>query len=168
MALVGARTLPLAWRQTREGEQPLQDREYTLPIGTTIGYRTALAVPMLHDGAAIGAIVVARDRVAPFSDKHVVLLQTFADQAVIAIENVRLFEAEKARTRELTESLQQQTATADVLKVISRSTFDLRAVLDTLVEFGSALVRGGHGPNPPPDRGRLLRRGEIRLLARIH
>src|ERR1700720_3129426 len=68
-----------------------QDREYTLPIGTTIGYRTALAVPMLHDGAAMGAIVVARDRVAPFSDKHIALLQTFADQAVIAIENVRLF-----------------------------------------------------------------------------
>src|ERR1700730_9871971 len=98
-----------------------QDREYTLPIRTTIGYRTALRVPMLHDGAAIGAIVVARDRVAPFSDKHIELLQTFADQAVIAIENVRLFEAEQQRTRELTESLDQQTAAADVLSVISAS-----------------------------------------------
>src|ERR1700738_1249639 len=72
-----------------------QDREYTLPIGTTIGYRTALAVPMLQDGAAIGAIVVARDRAAPVCQKHIVVIQTFADQAVIAIENVRLFKAEQ-------------------------------------------------------------------------
>jgi GAF domain-containing protein len=77
------------------------DREYTLPIGTTIGYRTALAVPMLHDGAAMGAIVVARDRVAPFSERHIALLQTFADQAVIAIENARLLDEVQARTREL-------------------------------------------------------------------
>jgi two-component system, NtrC family, sensor kinase len=122
------------------------DREYTLPIGTTIGYRTALAVPMLHDGAAMGAIVVARDRVAPFSDRHIALLQTFADQAVIAIENVRLFEDVREKSgalieanAQLSESLQQQTATADVLKVISRSTFDLRAVLDTLVEAAARL-----------------------------
>jgi signal transduction histidine kinase/putative methionine-R-sulfoxide reductase with GAF domain len=122
------------------------DREYTLPIGTTIGYRTALAVPMLHDGAAMGAIVVARDRVAPFSDRHIALLQTFADQAVIAIENVRLFEDVREKSgalieanAQLSESLQQQTATADVLKVISRSTFDLQAVFDTLVESAARL-----------------------------
>src|SRR3984893_18580957 len=123
-----------------------QDREYTLPIGTTIGYRTALAVPMLHDGAAMGAIVVARDRVAPFSDRHIALLQTFADQAAIAIDNVRLLDDVREKSgalieanAQLSESLQQQTATADVLKVISRSTFDLQAVFDTLVESAARL-----------------------------
>ena len=117
-----------------------QDGEYTLPIGTTIEYRTALAVPMLQDGAAIGAIVVARDRVAPFSDKHIELLQTFADQAVIAIENVRLFEHVQARTRELGESLEQQTATSEVLRVISSSPGELDPVFQAIWRTRSSLV----------------------------
>ena len=101
---------------------------------TELGSRTVLAVPLIREGRALGAIAIPRAEVRPFEQKHVALLSTFADQAAVAIENVRLFEAEQQRSQELNESLQQQTATADVLKIISRSSFDLRAVLQTLVE----------------------------------
>jgi hypothetical protein len=89
---------------------------------------------LLREGITIGVMVLLRYQVRPFTAKQIELATTFADQAVIAIENVRLFEAEQARTRELTESLQQQSATSNVLEVISRSAFDLQPVFDTVAE----------------------------------
>ena len=118
----------------------LTDPEYTRLDYQTVGrYRSMLGVPLLHQCVVIGVIALVRNAIVPFTDRQIDLAKTFADQAVIAIENVRLFEAEQGRTRELTESLQQQTATADVLKVISRSAFDLQTVLDTLVESAAHL-----------------------------
>src|SRR5262249_13733231 len=130
------------------------DSEYTLgPLQKIGGFHTMFGVPLMRKKTPIGVCGLARLSVLPFTDKQTQLLATFADQAVIAIENTRLL-------NELRESLQQQTATADVLKVISRSTFDLQAVLDTLVESAARLCNAY-------DAVVLLRKGES-LVFRAH
>jgi GAF domain-containing protein len=109
-----------------------EDPDYSL--SHLPGYRTMLGVPLLRQGIPIGVIALARSIVRPFTDKQIELVTTFADQAVIAIENVRLFEAEQQRTRELTESLERQTATTEVLRVISNSPGDVQSVFHAMLE----------------------------------
>src|SRR5262249_39610556 len=110
------------------------------------GHRTALAVPLVHAGEAIGFILIRRTEVRPFAERQIELVNTFADQAVIEIENTRLFEAEQTRTRELSErskelseSLEYQTAISNILDVISRSPNQLQPVFDAVVETACAL-----------------------------
>jgi two-component system, NtrC family, sensor kinase len=122
----------------------VEDIEY--PVGSKHakrdGHRTTLATPLLREGVPVGAILIRRMEVRPFSEKQIALLETFANQAAIAIENARLFEAEQQRTRELSEALEQQTATAEILSVISNSLNDTQPVFDAIVHSGQKLLGG--------------------------
>jgi signal transduction histidine kinase len=111
------------------------DPEYTQPQATTVGYRTALGVPMLREGVAIGLILVARDRVAPFSGKQIALLQTFADQAVIAIENVRLFRETEQKSRQL------EAASRHKSEFLANMSHELRTPLNAVIGFSEVLIQ---------------------------
>ena len=121
----------------------LEDPEYALPLVRDAGIRSVLAVPMVRDGIPIGAIAVQMwVTPRPYSDEQIGLLSTFADQAVIAIENVRLFKELEARNRDLTEALDSQTATAEILRVISQSQTHVQPVFDTIVRSAVRLCDG--------------------------
>jgi GAF domain-containing protein len=115
--------------------------EYERWVHEKEGVRASLMVPLMREDECIGVLTVIRTIARAFSGKEIALMQTFADQAVIAIENVRLFEAEQERSHELEESLSYQTATSDVLKAISRTTFDVKAVMRSLVSSAVRLCR---------------------------
>src|SRR5215468_1857624 len=135
-AVLDRQTIHLADAQSETDEYPEASA-----IARRLGYHTILAVPLIGAGEAVGAIVLRRSEVRPFTDRQIELLQTFADQAVIAIENTRLFEEVQARTKELQDSLGRQTATSEVLGVISRSPNEVQPVLDTIVATARRLCQ---------------------------
>jgi signal transduction histidine kinase len=134
------------------------DPEYRVTAGQ-MSFRTVLAVPLLREGNAVGAMGLWRREVQPFSDKQIALVETFADQAVIAIENVRLFQELQARNRDLTEALEQQTATSEILRVIASSPTDIQPVLDVVAENAARLCEA------PDAQIRLVEGSGTRLVA---
>src|SRR5262249_30711496 len=119
------------------------DPEYAFLEGARLGgIHTMLGVPLMREGAPVGVFNLQRRSVQPFTDKQIELVETFADQAVIAIQNVRLFEEVHARTRELSESLEYQTATGNILRFISSSPTDVQPVFDTIAESAVRLCGG--------------------------
>ena len=133
-------------RRTVQVHDLQADPEYRLSEVIRMGdYRTALGVPLLREGVPIGVIFLTRCTVQPFTDKQIELVTSFADQAVIAIENVRLFDEVQARTRDLTESLEQQTATSEVLQVISSSPGELDPVFKSMLENATRICGANFG-----------------------
>jgi two-component system, NtrC family, sensor kinase len=140
----------------------LNDPDYTLSdLVRKLGIRTMLGVPLLREGTPIGALALHRTEVRPFTDKQIELLKTFSDQAVIAIENVRLFDEVQARTRELSEALEQQTATSEVLGVISSSPGELEPVFQTMLANAVRICEATFG-------NMYLRDGEVFRIAAAH
>jgi GAF domain-containing protein len=150
-AFLDGKPVHLRDTQSEEAKEFPDSRMLAIPPYTNFDVRTVLSVPLLRESERVGVILLRRIEMRPFSDKQIALLQTFADQAVIAINNARLFDEVQAKTRDLSESLHQQTATADVLKVISRSAFDLQTVLDTLVASAVRLCEADIGHIVRPD-----------------
>ena len=148
------RTITRAWTAGRAvvDRRPIHVHDLTaagdeFPESTSlrVGHRTILSVPLLREDEAIGSLAIRRTEVRPFTDKQIELATTFADQAVIAIENVRLFEAEQQRTRELAEALEQQTATSEVLRVIASSTGDLTPVFQAMLQNATRICQAKFG-----------------------
>src|SRR5262249_4533978 len=124
----------------------LADPEYDQPEAAKLGrWRTMIGVPLLREGTPIGALTLTRSVVRPFTDKQIELLTTFADQAVVATENVGLFGAEQQRTRELSEALERQTATSEVLQVISSSAGTLEPVFETILANATRICEAAFG-----------------------
>ena len=133
----------------------LADPEFTRFEDQKLGdFRTALGVPLMREGIAIGAMFLSRSTIDPFTQQEIELVTTFADQAVIAIENVRLFDEVQARTRDLSESLERQTATSEVLQIISTSPEELKPVFEAMLENATRLCEAKFGILVPGQRWR--------------